>query len=57
MMSATLFSSATDEWPTPRDFFARLNRRYRFTLDPCATPENTTCPTYFTREQDGLAQD
>jgi site-specific DNA-methyltransferase (adenine-specific) len=52
-----LFSSATDEWPTPRDFFARLNRRYRFTLDPCATPANATCSTFFTREQDGLIQD
>jgi phage N-6-adenine-methyltransferase len=51
------FSSATDEWPTPSDFFAELNRRYRFTLDPCATPENATCPTFFTREQDGLRQD
>ena len=56
-----LFSCAgdkwTDEWPTPRDFFAKLDRRYRFTLDPCATAENATCPVYFTREQDGLAQD
>ena len=49
-----LFSCAgdkwTDEWPTPRDFFAKLDRRYRFTLDPCATAENATCPVYFTRE-------
>jgi site-specific DNA-methyltransferase (adenine-specific) len=52
-----LFSSATDEWPTPRDFFAKLNRHYPFTLDPCATAENATCPLYFTKEQDGLAQD
>jgi hypothetical protein len=43
-----LFSCAgdkwTDEWPTPRDFFAKLDRRYRFTLDPCATAENATWP-------------
>src|SRR5262249_22811371 len=52
-----LFSRVSEEWPTPRDFFGNLNRRYRFTLDPCATPENATCPLYFTKEQDGLAQD
>ena len=57
MRSPVLFSSATDEWPTPPDFFAKLNRHYQFTLDPCATPENATCPLYFTKEQDGLAQD
>lgn len=57
MTAPILFSSATDEWATPRDFFAKLNRRYRFTLDPCATAENATCPLYFTRADDGLKQD
>jgi site-specific DNA-methyltransferase (adenine-specific) len=52
-----LFSSATDEWATPPAFFAKLNRLYGFTLDPCATPENATCSLYFTKEQDGLKQD
>ena len=44
MTAPILFSSATDEWPTPRAFFAKLNRRYHFTLDPCATAaiENPT---------------
>jgi hypothetical protein len=41
-----LFSSATDEWPTPQAFFDKLNRRYRFTLDPCATPENATAANF-----------
>jgi phage N-6-adenine-methyltransferase len=52
-----LFSSATDEWPTPPAFFAKLNRRYQFTLDPCATADNAKCALYFTKEQDGLQQD
>ena len=26
-------------------------------VDPCATAENAKCALYFTREQDGLAQD
>ena len=52
-----LFSSATEEWPTPAAFFAKLNRRFDFTLDPCATPDNAVCPLYFTKADDGLKQD
>jgi phage N-6-adenine-methyltransferase len=54
---APLFSSATAEWATPRAFFAKLDRRFHFTLDPCATPDNATCPTFFTKDDDGLTQD
>jgi phage N-6-adenine-methyltransferase len=57
MISPSLYSSATDEWPTPQAFFDKLNRRYRFTLDAAASHDNALCPTYFTKEQDGLAQD
>jgi site-specific DNA-methyltransferase (adenine-specific) len=57
MTPEALYSSATEEWPTPRALFAKLNRHFRFTLDPCATPDNATCPLYFTKEQDGLKQD
>jgi site-specific DNA-methyltransferase (adenine-specific) len=57
MVAPALYSSATDEWPTPQAFFDRLNRRYRFTLDPCATAENAKCATFYTKDQDGLAQD
>jgi site-specific DNA-methyltransferase (adenine-specific) len=56
VIQPALYSSATDEWPTPREFFGKLNRRYRFTLDPCATPDNATCPLFFTKEDDGLKQ-
>lgn len=57
MNKKLMFSSATDEWATPPDFFAELNREFRFNLDPCATDENHKCPRYFTREQNGLAQE
>lgn len=53
----SLFTSTTDEWPTPKGFFDGLNKEFRFTLDPCATSENATCREFFCREQDGLAQD
>jgi site-specific DNA-methyltransferase (adenine-specific) len=52
-----LFSSKTDEWPTPRWLFDALNREFSFTLDPCATFENAKCPRFFTRSDNGLSQD
>ncbi|MBR8661146.1 adenine methyltransferase [Brevibacillus sp. NL20B1] len=52
-----MFSSATDLWPTPQDFFDELNREFHFTLDPCATHDNAKCSTYFTKEDDGLVQE
>jgi phage N-6-adenine-methyltransferase len=51
------FSSTTDEWPTPQWLFDALNAEFEFTLDPCATPRNAKCTTYFTRAEDGIAQD
>jgi phage N-6-adenine-methyltransferase len=55
-ISTVLYSSTSHEWSTPRGLFAQLHRLYRFTLDPCATPDNATCPLYFTKKQDGLKQ-
>jgi phage N-6-adenine-methyltransferase len=51
-----MFTSATDEWATPGDFFAMLDREFGFTLDVCATAENAKCDRYFTRADDGLSQ-
>lgn len=50
------FSSKTDLWETPQDFFNKYNSIYSFTLDVCATAENTKCEKFFTKEQDGLLQ-
>jgi phage N-6-adenine-methyltransferase len=51
------FSSATDEWETPRPLFEELDRIFGgFTLDPCATSNNAKCPHFFTRLDDGLTQ-
>lgn len=49
-------SSPWDDWETPQDFFDRLNAIFDFTLDPCAEWKNAKCPHYFTRRQNGLAQ-
>lgn len=50
------FSSKTDLWATPQEFFDRYNKRYNFELDVCANDENAKCARYFTKEVDGLAQ-
>ena len=48
------FSSKTNEWSTPQDFFDKLNKEFNFTLDPCATRNNAKCKKYYTEEDDGL---
>ncbi|HEX8301314.1 DNA N-6-adenine-methyltransferase [Sphingomonas sp.] len=53
----SLFSSRTDDWPTPQTFYDTLHAEFGFTLDPCATRANAKCSSYFTKEQDGLHQD
>ena len=53
----TLFSSRTDQWSTPQDFFDKLDAEFHFTLDPCADEHNHKCEKFFTKEDDGLLQD
>lgn len=54
MNTDCMFSSKSDLWETPQDFFDELNREFHFNLDVCALPENAKCSCYFTPEQDGL---
>lgn len=56
-MNPVMYSSASDNWETPQDFFDALNAEFHFTLDAAASDENAKCARYFTKEQDGLAQD
>lgn len=57
MISPTLYTSRTDEWATPQNFFDKLNEEFHFTLDPCASTENHKCDKYYTKEQNGLSFD
>lgn len=57
MNTSLMFSSATDDWATPQDFFDKLNREFRFDLDVCASEGNAKCAAFFTKDQDGLSQD
>ena len=45
MNTEAMFSSKTDLWATPKDFFDRLDAEFGFTLDACALPENAKCKT------------
>ena len=56
MKTSVMFSSNSDEWATPANFFAKLNEEFHFTLDACATAENHKCERYFTEQDDGLTQ-
>lgn len=56
MNKELMFSSVTDLWETPQQFFDDLDNLFHFTLDACALPENAKCGNYYTPEQDGLLQ-
>lgn len=52
-----MFSSKSNEWDTPQDFYDKLNKEFGFSLDPCSTHSNAKCEKHFTQEEDGLLQD
>ena len=47
----------SEEWPTPQPFFDALHKEFNFSLHPCASTANAKAAIYFTKEQNGLAQD
>lgn len=55
MLNSALFRSERNNWPTPWEFFIKLNDEFDFTLDVCALPENAKCSRYFTPEINGLS--
>lgn len=55
-MNQALFTSRTDEWETPKDFFDTMNKEFHFNLDVCAARENAKCEKYYTKKEDGLSQ-
>lgn len=57
MNTDVMFSSKTDMWATPQDFFDDLNEEFSFTTDVCAVPENAKCTHFFSPEDNGLKQE
>lgn len=49
-------SSKSDEWGTDPMWIGYLNLEFGFSLDACATAENTKCRRFFTKEENGLEQ-
>lgn len=56
-ISSALYSSRSEEWATPPNFFASLDAEFGFTLDPCATRQNAKCHNFYTKTDNGLAHD
>ena len=50
------FSSKSNDWSTPQDFYDKLDEEFHFDLDPCASDDNHKCDKYFTEAEDGLLQ-
>ena len=51
-----MFSSKSNEWATPQPFFDKLDEKFNFTLDPCATKKTAKCKKYFTAKDNGLSK-
>ena len=56
MNTELMFSTKSNEWETPKEFFNLLDAEFHFTLDPCATDENHKCDKYYTIKDDGLSK-
>ena len=56
MNTELMFSSKTDQWATPQNFYNELDKEFRFNLDPCADEYNHKCDKWFSAEQDGLSE-
>jgi phage N-6-adenine-methyltransferase len=54
---AKKFESAKQDWTTPREMFAYLDKEFRFDLDLAASAKNTLCSRYFDKAADALQQD
>jgi phage N-6-adenine-methyltransferase len=47
MLNKSLFSSKTDDWATPQDFFDKLDAEFHFDLDVCASKQNAKCKLFY----------
>ncbi len=53
---ASLLSTGTDDWRTPRALFGALHREFDFTVDAAADQDNHLVPRYWTAAHDGAAR-
>lgn len=57
MNKELMFSSKTDLWATPKEYFEKVNNEFFLNLDVCANKENAKCERFFTEEDNGLSQE
>lgn len=57
IMNQALFTSSRDDWATPPELFTELDQEFHFTLDACASVENTKCARFYTEQENGLTMD
>jgi len=57
MIDKVLFSSDKMDWETPDDFFDEQHERHGFTLDVCASTDNTKCDKFIDAETNALVVD
>jgi phage N-6-adenine-methyltransferase len=53
-MNNVHYSSKTDDWATPQDFFDKIQREFHLDHDVCADETNAKLPRYFSKQYDGL---
>ena len=53
---AALYSSKTDDWPTPMDFYQRLDDEFAFVLDVCSSTHNHKAATYYALDHQDLGR-
>lgn len=56
MNTKAIWSSNSDEWATPQDFYNKLDEEFDFDLDPCANDANHKTKEYFSTDDDGLSK-
>lgn len=57
MNKDVMFSSKSDMWETLQYLFDKLNNKFHFDVDVCATKENAKCKKFYTEKQNGLLQE
>lgn len=54
-MNEILYSSASEEWETPYNFYSKLWVFFQFDLDACATATNRKTYKFYSKEDDALS--
>ena len=51
------FSSVSNEWETPKEFFKKYDDIYNFDIDVCANELNHLCKKYYSESNSALEKD